>query len=454
MNQPQWWRRVTEEMSTYQAAHPDNLPGTAFGAETKEDGRLLGSAGQAWDVNTICEIGSMTKPFVAAAVLLALEERGMLDIETPVFTLPGMDFYALDPLRRGILLRHLLQHTSGLPHTRHYTDWPRTSCNDPAGPPPAAGAGPLDLGPTSEWLGAPALTNEYVHANGRCQPARCVDLDGVSLHIMRTYPVRATPPPGSEYSYATVNHILLARIVEQLTGQPVNQYIRQRLFTPLEMSDSFFIAGRTGDPEVDERLDEGVTDEQRARVADFVLITKDGRFPPEIASGPGGVRDRLRSGWRFVNPDAGMFSSVNDLLNFLRMLRDGGLFGSRRVLSPRIVSLLVKDQGHGHTMGFGYRKRITPYGQRGGTLEHLGMKMTYFWYDPDPDNPVLGVFLSQRMPNFIANTNMGEGLAPIFRVFVPLVTSRAADPPQPRAGELADGEAPDSERTAGAARGH
>jgi CubicO group peptidase (beta-lactamase class C family) len=133
----------------------------------------------------------------------------------------------------------------------------------------------------------------------------------------------------------------------------------------------------------------------------------------------------MRSGWRFVNPDSGMYSRVGDLLNFLVMLRDGGTFRSRRVLSPRIVSLLVDDQGYGHTMGFGYRNRLTPYGQRAGTLEHLGWKMTYFWFDRAPDNPLVGVFLSQRMPNFIANPNMGEGLRPIFRVFVPLVTSSA-----------------------------
>jgi CubicO group peptidase (beta-lactamase class C family) len=425
MTYAKWWGAVIEEVEKYQAGHADNLPGAAYGVETAQDGRLTGSVGPGWSDDTICEIGSMTKPFVAAAALLALEERGMLDIETPVHELPGMGVYAGDPLRREVRLRHLLQHTSGLPHTLPCTDWVKTPCNDPAGAPVARPAGPLDLGPTSAWIGAPALTNEYVCADGRCQPARTVDLDRVSLHIMRTYPVRQTPPPGSQYAYSTVNYILIARIIEQLTGQSVNRYIKERLFTPLEMTDSFFIAGKTGDPEVDARLDEGVTEEQRSRIADFVLITQDGRFPPEIAAGPGGAPDKMRRGWRFVNPDAGMFSRVGDLLNFLVMVRDGGMFGSRRVLSPEIVSLLAEDQGHGHTMGFGFRDRLTPYGQRAGTLEHLGMKMTYFWYDRSPDNPLLGVFLSQRMPNFIANTNMSEGLRPIFRVFLPAVNSNA-----------------------------
>lgn len=419
MTGPQWWDLVTRDMAGYQAEHADNLPGAAYGVETAKDGRLTGSAGPGWGEDTICEIGSMSKPFVAAAVLLALEERGRLNIETPVHKLPGMGVWGEDGVRRLIRLRHLLQHTSGLPHVLPRADWGGPPGDGPAGAPPAA-TGEPDLGPTSAWIGAPALTNEYVWADGCRRPARSADLDQVSLHVMRTYPVRETPPPGSEYGYATANYILVARIIEQLTGQSVNRFIKERLFAPLEMTDSFFVAGKTGDAAVDARLDEGVTGEQRSRIADFVLITKDGRFPPEIAP-----FDKARSGWRFVNPDAGMFSRVGDLLNFLAMIRDGGVFRARPVLSPQIVSLLTDDQGHGHTMGFGFRSRPTPYGQRAGTLEHLGMKMTYFWYDGAAGDGVLGVFLSQRMPNFIANTNMGEGLRPIFRVFVPAVNSSA-----------------------------
>lgn len=409
-----WWERVVEGLSKYQADNAGNLPGAVFGVQTNAEGRLVDSVGAGWKRDTIAEIGSMTKPFVAAAVLIALEERGMLDVEAPVHELPGMREWAADPVKRQIRLRHLMQHTSGLPHTVPVADWPHHPCRDRAAP-----AGGPDLGPVSEWVGAPALTNELVEVDGECRPARAVDLDRVSRHVLRTYPVRSDPPPGSQYAYATVNHVLLARIIEQLTGRPVHHYIREKLLEPLGMRDSFFVAGPDAGP-----LDEGVTEQQRARVADYLLITQDGRFPAEIASGPGGTRNPLRAGWRFVNPDGGMYSTVDDLLNFLVALRDGGIFDGRRVLSDEIVRLLVTDQGHGHTMGFGFRAVATPYGQTAGTVEHLGLKMTYFWYDTRPDDPVVGVFLSQRMPNFIANTNMSAGLRPIFRVFLPLVNGR------------------------------
>jgi len=425
MSDHESWHHIAAEMQRYQAEQSENLPGVVFAVETQADGRRVGSLGAGWANDTICEIGSMTKPFIAAAVLLALEERGMLDIEIPVYQLPGMQLYADDPIKRQIRLRHLLQHTSGLPHFNKYSDWPKTPCNDPQASPQQWASVRHDLGPVSQWIGAPALTNECIDVDGQCVPARLVSLDAVSEHIMRTYPVTVSPPPGTQYSYSTVNYVLVARIIEQLTQTPVNRYLKEKLFTPLGMRDSFFIARVAGAARADAALDDGVSDEQRGRIADLTLITRDGQLPPEMAPGPDGGWDKFRSGWRFVNPDGGMFSTVADLLNFLGMLRDDGVFQSRRILSPAIVSLLVQDQGHGHTMGFGFRSQATPYGQSAGTLEHMGYKMTYFWYEPRLEQPLIGVFLSQRLPNVAVNTNLATGMHAIFRVFVTLVCAES-----------------------------
>jgi CubicO group peptidase (beta-lactamase class C family) len=242
-----------------------------------------------------------------------------------------------------------------------------------------------------------------------------VSLDVVSEHLMRTYPL--VHEPGAQYTYSSVNYVIAGRLVEKLTGVSPNIYLKQRLFGPLGMRDSFFVAAQTGDP----AIDEGVSDEQRARIADVSLITRDGRWPTEVAPGPNGCWDRLRRGWRYVYPDGGMYSTAADLLAYLRMIRDSGMHGPRRVASREVMQLLVTDHGFGHTMAFGYRRTTTPYGQGPGTLEHLGNIMTYFWYDPRPGDPILGVFLSQRLANALVDNNMADGMRVIFRVFVPLV---------------------------------
>jgi len=262
--------------------------------------------------------------------------------------------------------------------------------------------------------------NELIFTGGCCRPARTVTLDEVSEHVMRTYPI--VREPGTEYGYSSANHVVAGRLIERLTRTSPNIYLKQRLFEPIGIRDSFFIAQPTGDPELDAYICEGVVAEQRERIAEISIITRDGKWPPEIAPGPDGRWDRLRRGWRYVYPDGGMYTTVPDLLAFLRVVRDGGMRGADRVLSKKIVDLLVSDQGFSHTMAFGHHGTVTPYGQGPGTIDNLGNLMTYFWYDPRPENPVLGVFLSQRQASAIVNNNMVDGLRVIFRGFVPSVS--------------------------------
>ncbi|GGM54578.1 hypothetical protein GCM10012275_27150 [Longimycelium tulufanense] len=417
MNGGSWWRRVVAEMVDFQRTHPANLPGAVFAVETPSEGPLVSCVGEDWSPGTICNIGSMTKTFTATALLMALEETGALDIDLPVTALPGMTTYEEDPTKRRIRVRHLLQHTSGMPVFLPYAEAPASPCLDPTKPPPDLPGAEL-VGPTVPWIGSPGYTNEPVPVTGTCRPGRLATLDEVSDHIMRTYPL--VHEPGTRYSYSSANYIVAGRIVEQLTGRSPNLYLKEKLFDPLDMRDSFFVAQPTGDAALDARIDEGVVDEQRDRVAEVSLITRDGGWPAEVAPSPDGTWDKLRRGWRFIYPDGGMYTTAGDLLAYLRVIRDGGLRGDAQVLSPAVIKLLVTDHGFSHTMGFGFRASTTPYGQGPGTLDHLGNIMTYFWYDPSRDEPMLGVFLSQRLANAVVNNNMVDGLRVIFRHFVPL----------------------------------
>lgn len=407
-----WWDAVVARMVAFQQQNPENLPGAVLAVETVADGPLIAAVGD-WSAGTICTLASMSKTFTATGLLLALAEHGRLDVDAPVAEFPGMGVFAEDPAKKRITVRHLLQHTSGLPLYLPY-DAPPAPFRPPRNPPEVWPERPGTLGPTVRWMGSPGDTNESVVAGSGRKPARTATLDEVSEYVMRAYPL--LHEPGTEYTYSSANHVVAGRLVERLTGESPNVYLRRRLFDPLGMRDSFFVAQPAGDPELDRHIDEGISADQRARVAELSLITHDGRWPPEIAPGPGGGWDPLRRGWRYVYPDGGMYSTAADLLRFLRALRDGA-----PVLSPEVRRLLVTGQDFGSTMALGFRSTTTPYGQGPGTLDHLGNLMTYFWYDPRPDDPVLGVFLSQRLANAIVNNNMASGMRAIFGEFVPAV---------------------------------
>ncbi|MFO7171059.1 MAG: serine hydrolase domain-containing protein [Chloroflexota bacterium] len=149
-------------------------------------------SGRAVTPQTPFVLASASKPITALAVM-QLVEAGVLELDAPVQRyLPA--FRVADPLAsRQITLRHLLQHTSGLPER---------SCD-------------------SSRFGAETL-EQFVAA------LRTVKLDA---------------PPGARHAYCSANYNLLGRVVEVVSGQPYAGYIAGRVFAPLQMRHSFSAEG-------------------------------------------------------------------------------------------------------------------------------------------------------------------------------------------------------------------
>jgi CubicO group peptidase (beta-lactamase class C family) len=134
---------------------------------------------------TAYQIASVSKQFTAAAILL-LQEQGRLSVKDHISTwVPGTP-----PEWEPITVHHLLTHTSGIAHWR---DMPE-----------------LDLyAPTSR---------EHL------------------LHTFFAHPLKF--PPGTGWSYSSPGYVLLAHIVEQISGEHYALFVRTRLFLPLGLSES------------------------------------------------------------------------------------------------------------------------------------------------------------------------------------------------------------------------
>ncbi len=150
-----------------------------------------GSANLEWDIaNTPAakfRIGSVTKQFTAAAILL-LQEQGKLTLDAPVKT-----YWPDAPATwDAITVRHLLQHTSGIPNF--------TSADDFA---------------TVKFL--PTTRDELI--------ARFAD-----------EPLEFTP--GGEFSYSNSGYLLLTAIVEEVSGADYAAFVKANIFDPLGMSDT------------------------------------------------------------------------------------------------------------------------------------------------------------------------------------------------------------------------
>src|SRR5918996_5999137 len=139
---------------------------------------------------TIFEAGSVAKQFTAAAIVL-LQQEGKLSLDDPVRKyIPELPDYGVP-----LLIRHMLNHTSGL------RDWGSV-----------AGIG-----------GWPRTTRAYTHAHV---------LDIVSRQRSLNF------PSGTRYSYSNSGYNLAAILVSRVSGMPFAEFSRQRIFEPLGMARS------------------------------------------------------------------------------------------------------------------------------------------------------------------------------------------------------------------------
>lgn len=178
-------------VQSYVAGH--KFMGTALVA--RGDEVLLtkgyGSADLEWDIpntpNTKFRLGSVTKQFTAASILL-LEERGKLSVNDPVKKFMPDAPAAWDK----VTIFHLLTHTSGVADFTNFPDYPKIE---------------------------PFATT----------PAKLVAL-------FRDKPLDFEP--GEKWSYDNSGYVLLTYLIEKITGDSYEKFVRENIFTPLGMKDT------------------------------------------------------------------------------------------------------------------------------------------------------------------------------------------------------------------------
>ena len=222
--------------------------------------------------DTIFDAASLTKVVATTTSVMQLVEEGRLRLVDPVSRyVPGFERYG----KRDITIRHLLTHTSGLR--------PDVDLADP-------------------WSGAD-------HA--------------VALAIDEVPVARVD----ERVIYSDINFVLLGRIVEKVSGLPLDRYAQERIFTPLGMRDTAF----------------------RPAAALVPRIAPTERCPPNEPCVPGTaaaatpappmlrgvVHDPTARRMGGVAGHAGMFTTADDLARFCRMLLgQGTLDGRAHPLGP------------------------------------------------------------------------------------------------------------------------
>ena len=333
----------------------------------KAQGMADREAGKPMRPDTMFRICSMTKPITSAAVMMLYEEGHFLlddpvskylpEFKNPkVLVKPASGAPYTIPATHEITIRDLLRHTSGI--TYHWNE---------------------DLGPM------------YKDAN---VASGLLPYDGTiedSTKRLAGLPLLFNPGEKFEYSLGVD---VLGRLVEVLSGKPLDEFFRTRIFEPLGMKDTYFYPpdGKL------ERLATAYTyyDEKGLNRFPDTPITE-GAFTYS-ADYPARGPKKLFSG------GAGLVSTATDYARFCQMMLDGGKVGSTRLLSRKSVELMTQDQlgkispDQGFGLGFGVNGVKAPLSELGSPGEYNWGGFFYTAFSIDPKEQMIVIFMGQLHP--------------------------------------------------------
>ncbi|WP_062644155.1 serine hydrolase domain-containing protein [Streptomyces maremycinicus] len=334
-------------------------------------GRRDLAAGLPVEADTLYRIYSMTKPVTSVAALILVEE-GRLGLDDPVadhlpafaeqrvYTGGSGAGLTTRPAEQPLLVRHLMTHTAGLTFAFYH-------CH------------PVDALYREAGLESAVLPGSDLAA---------------TVEAYARLPLQFEP--GTQWNYSVATNVL-GRIIEVVSGRPLDEFIAERIFRPLGMPDAGF----------------QVTDEQAGRLAELYGDADDGGIEP-IPGLPLSGRPRFLSG------SGGMVATAYDVHRFSELLRRRGRLDGVRLLKAETVDLMTRNHlpGGADLRTFGSRPAHDEPGNDGvgfglgvsvvtdpgrtqapaglGTYGWSGVATTTFWVDPSRDLSVQ--FLTQLRP--------------------------------------------------------
>ena len=311
------------------------------------------------ELDTIFRLYSMSKPITNVAAM-TLVERGKLELDDSVAKyLPefeGLKVYVegaedesgyADP-ERPMTVRDLMRHTSGL---------------------------------TYGFFGNSPVDRMYREAGVLRPDSTLEDLTGALGKIPLLF------DPGTRWNYS-VSTDVLGRVVEVVSGMPLDRYLQATIFEPLGMVDTGFDVPKS-------KLDRFAAN--YGRDAEGKLTVND---PP--------ASSRFARPATLFSGGGGLVGTTLDYLRFLEMLRRGGEIDGVRVLKPESVKAMTTDQlstdpnpipvdgPYAHGLGFGVLVDPDAVGSV-GEYQWGGAASTIFWVDPTEDLVV--IVMTQFMPS-------------------------------------------------------
>ncbi|MGI1679272.1 MAG: beta-lactamase family protein [Cellvibrionaceae bacterium] len=200
--------------------------------------------------------------------------------------------------------------------------------------------------------------------------------------------------PGSKWHYS-VSVDVLGRLVEVLSGQPLDVFLEERIFDPLEMNDTFFQV--PGD-----KINRFGTNHRynpKTQKLEVIDSPETSQYTKEVT---------------FFSGGGGLLSTAEDYMKFCQMMLNGGSFNGHQILGSKTIDYMTQNHlkgifanrsgengqnrpGSGFGLGFGVLLDAAEAGVIGSEGEYYwgGAAGTVFWIDPVED--LIAIVMVQHM---------------------------------------------------------
>lgn len=320
-------------------------------------------SGKAMQADAIFRIASMTKPITSVALMMLWEE-GAFQLRDPVSKfIPSFanqvvsstsdssgNTGELMPVKRPATIRDMLTHTAGL---------------------------------SNSYFG----NSQFYGENIRVNPD-----DSLETYIDRLAGLPLNYQPGEEWQYSAATNVV-GRLVEVISGQSLEEFMQERIFQPLGMTDTHF----------------------------FMDDDKGGRLMSQYSPGPDNnkivMADPGSNESRWINSQnksvhtgaGGLVSTPHDYMRFQQAMLNGGELEGARLLSPNTIDLMMENHtadlplwlpGPGMGFGLGWAvvedrgEAATPLTE--GSAYWGGAYCTLAWIDREKE--LVGILMTQVRP--------------------------------------------------------
>lgn len=323
--------------------------------------------------DNIFRIASQTKAITSLGVMILWEE-GKFQLDDPISKFipafqnprvkvafnPKDSSYTTRPATREITVRDLLRHTSGIAYAAVFSDPQMQAIYAKAGVPSGIGTMASDLKTKIPLLAQQPLMHD----------------------------------PGQAFTYG-LNTDVLGYLIEIWSGQPLDVFLQQRVFTPLDMQDTYFHLPAAKQKKL-VTLYEEVNGKMQG-VNHPIYEGLDPLFPNRQGT--------------YLSGGAGLVSTTADYAKFLTLFLQKGKYNNKTIISPASVALMLTNQleegvhasplpaqpepfrfGLGFALETAANDHLMPYNI--GTFSWGGAFNTHYWADPKQE--LIGLIFTQE----------------------------------------------------------